>query len=205
MGVGGDERLEDSRVRVMVIVIVMSMVIVVSMSMVIGSISRAVHRWGRGSMAMTSGRPGPKEDVDAGRLCCEQHGVARRCTAPRVCSPPRDQVATGHASVGAESAIRDACRVGANGRALACLESKYSARVGNDSTRISTKTQTDAPLPLALPSTAVARAPRPLCVSASLRLSSLLSPLWPCPLRLSDLVSRSSASASSSSTMAEGP
>jgi hypothetical protein len=159
-------------------------------------------------MAMTSGRIGPKEDVDAGRLCCEQHGVARRCTAPRVCSQPRDPVATGHASVGAESAIRDACRVGANGRALACLESKYSARVGNDSTRISPKTQTDAPLPLALPSTAAARAPCPLCVSASLLypLSSLLSPpLWPCPLRLPDLVSRSSASASSSSTMAEGP
>jgi hypothetical protein len=159
---------------------------------------------------MTSGRTGPKEDVDAGRLCCEQHGVAPRCTAPRACSQQRDQVATGHASAGAETAIRDACRVGANGRALACLESKYSARVGNDSTRISTKTQTDAPLPLALPSTAAARAPRPLCVSASLRLcvsplSSLLSPLWPCPLRLSDLVSRSSASASSSSTMAEGP
>jgi hypothetical protein len=72
MGGGGDERgsrvmgMVMVMVMVMVIVIVMSMIIV--MSMVMGSMSREVHLRGRGSMAMTSSRTGPKEDVDAGRL-----------------------------------------------------------------------------------------------------------------------------------------
>jgi hypothetical protein len=198
--------------------------------------SRELQVWGRGgergSMAMTSSRVAviPRGDMDAGRLCCEQHGVAPGCTAPRVCSQQPDRVATSHASVGAETGIRDVCRVGANGRALGCLESKYSARVGNGrrshthssplqstpvhssplhSTRLYPHFNQDADgCAFALDSSSLSSCP-------SLHLS--VSPLWPCLLRLSDLVpcpsfclsssfsSSSSSSSSSSFTMSEGP